>query len=148
MSRHQGATIWQMLEVWDLPRGSKPPRMWALGQLWPAHGKPTPAGTGLPCAHVLALPMTCSHYQPTWFNTCPSGASLWLLKILSKSCEEEEECQEADLGLLMCWCVGGREGMSRRIQVTGAPERTIAMCVHTRVQACRYSMHTSPSPQS
>lgn len=43
-----------------------------------------------------------------WFNTCVSGTSLWLLKILSKPSLEEEECQEADLGLLMCWCVRRR----------------------------------------
>lgn len=35
---------------------------------------------------VMPLPLPRSHYQPIWFNTCPSGASLWLLKILAKPC--------------------------------------------------------------
>lgn len=48
------------------------------------------------------LPVMCPHHRPSRLTLCPSGIILWLLKILPKPCQDEEEL---GLILLFGWVV-------------------------------------------
>lgn len=126
----------------DLPRGSRHPRKRGLGQMWPAHSKPTSAGTGLPSVLVLALPRRGSTTDvspplPTSFNPLSLRGNSLATQDSPQALPRGRRIPRGwpcSLGVLVCVKEGGMQ-----VEEECGPRNDHSyVCRHAQVQARMY----------